>query len=66
MSNEEVQKKKKWDFYPEDLDDFIDEEFKYNNKKDLNEESFRKEIEKKIKKNEIIEVDSGVLVKVKK
>ena len=32
----------------------------------LDEESFRKNIEKKIKKKEIIEVDSGVLVKVKK
>ena len=66
MSNEEVLEIKKWNFYPEDLDEFIDVEFKYNNKKDLDEESFRKEIEKKIKKKEIIEVDSGVLVKVKK
>ena len=66
MSNEEVLEIKKWDFYPEDLDEFIYQEFKYNNKKDLDEESFRKEIEKKIKKKEIIEVDSGVLVKVKK
>ena len=66
MSNEEVLEIKKWDFYPEDLDEFIYQEFKYNNKKSLDEENFRKEIEKKIKKNEIIEVDSGVLVKVKK
>ena len=66
MSNEEVLEIKKWDLYPESLDDFIDIEFKCNNKKDLDEESFRKEIEKKIKKKEIIEVDSGVLVKVKK
>ena len=66
MSNEEVLEIKKWDFYPEDLDEFIYQEFNYNNKKGLDEESFRKEIEKKIKKNEIIEVDSGVLVKVKK
>ena len=66
MSNEEVLEIKKWDFYPEDLDEFIDVEFKYNNKKGFDEESFRKEIEKKIKKNEIIEVDCGVLVKVKK
>lgn len=66
MSNEEVLEIKKWDLYPEILDDYIDIEFKYNNKKGLDEESFRKEIEKKIKKNEIIEVDSGVLVKVKK
>ena len=35
MSNEEVLEIKKWDFYPEDLDEFIDVEFKYNNKKDL-------------------------------
>ena len=66
MTNDEVIEIKKWDFYPEDLDEFIYQEFKYNNKKGLDEESFRKEIEKKIKKNEIIEVDSGVLVKVKK
>lgn len=66
MSNEEVIEIKKWDLYPENLDEFINVEFKYNNKKGLDEESFRKEIEKKIKKNEIIEVDSGVLVKVKK
>lgn len=66
MSNEEVLEIKKWDLYPEILDDFIDIEFKYNNKKGLDEESFRKKIEKKIKKKEIIEVDSGVLVKVKK
>ena len=66
MSNEEVLEIKKWDFYPEDLDEFIYQEFNYNNKKDLDEESFRKEIEKKIKKKEIIEVDCGVLVKVKK
>lgn len=66
MSNEEVLEIKKWDLYFESLDDFIDAEFKYNNEKGLDEESFRKEIEKKIKKNEIIEVDSGVLVKVKK
>ena len=66
MSNEEVLEIKKWDFYPEDLDEFIYQEFNYDNKKGLDEESFRKEIEKKIKKNEIIEVDSGVLVKVKK
>ena len=66
MTNDEVIEIKKWDFYPEYLDEFIYQEFKYNNKKGLDEESFRKEIEKKIKKNEIIEVDSGVLVKVKK
>lgn len=66
MSNEEVLEIKKWDLYFESLDDYIDIEFKYNNKKGLDEESFRKEIEKKIKKKEIIEVDSGVLVKVKK
>ena len=66
MSNEELIEIKKWDLYPEILDDFIDLEFNYNNKKDLDEESFRKEIEKKIKKNEIIEVDSVVLVEVKK
>lgn len=66
MSNEEVLEIKKWDLYFESLDDYIDEEFKENNKKDLDEESFRREIEKKIKKKEIIEVDSGVLVKVKK
>ena len=66
MSNEEVLEIKKWDFYPEDLDEFIYQEFKYNNKKGLDEESFRKEIEKKIKKKEIIEVDSGILTKVKK
>lgn len=65
MSNEEVLEIKKWDLYFEGLEDYIDEEFKNNNKKGLDEESFRKEIEKKIKKREIIEVDSGVLVKEK-
>ena len=66
MSNDEVIEIKKWDLYPENLDDYIDIEFNYNNKKGLDEETFRKEIEKKIKKNEIIKVYSGVLVKVKK
>lgn len=66
MSNEEVLEIKKWDLYPESLDDYIDLEFRYNNKKGLDEESFRKEIEKKIKKKEIIEVNSGILAKVKK